>query len=248
MNVIGACWDAVFKHEKPALSPQKWKSQQAWREPFAVCRRTIATPPGDGFLGYVRPADHRSVQVPPKISIGRYQKLGRLYQVEEADVQGTRDLSLTMGPDGVVEVGVVDTLGSSKEEHTEEGVSKLIDCRHLTDQQQLELKTLLQKWEKVFAVDDEDFGRTDLVQHCIHTGDAPPIKERYRPLPPVMYKEIKTLLTDMLEKGGIRESCSPWAVPIVLVRKKMVPGGFVSIIGEITTLPTRPRPILLVFV
>ncbi|XP_028329155.1 uncharacterized protein LOC114479599 [Gouania willdenowi] len=200
-------------------SEAKWKSQQAWREAFAVCRRTIATPPGDGFLGYVRPADHRSVQVPPKISFGRYQKLGRLYQVEEADVQGTRDLSLTMGPDGVVEVGVVDTLGSSKEEHTEEGVSKLIDCPHLTDQQQLELKTLLQKWEKVFAVDDEDFGRTDLVQHRIHTGDAPPIKERYRLLPPVMYKEIKTLLADMLEKGGIRESCSPWAAPIVLEKE-----------------------------
>lgn len=35
-----------------------------------------------------------------------------------------------------------------------------------------------------------------------------------------MYQERKTLLADMLEKGVIKESCSPWAAPIVLVRKK----------------------------
>lgn len=87
-------------------------------------------------------------------------------------------------------------------------------------EQQKELRTLLLKWEKVFANHDEDFGQTDLVQHQIHTGDTVPIRERYRPLPPLMYKEMKTLLTSMLEKGVIKKSCSPWASPIVLVKKK----------------------------
>lgn len=72
----------------------------------------------------------------------------------------------------------------------------------------------------MFAVDEEDFGRMDLVQHCIHTGDKVPIKKRYRPLPPLMYKKMKSLLAGMLEEGVIRKSCSPWAAPIVLVRKK----------------------------
>uniref|UniRef100_A0AAV2L6M5 Uncharacterized protein n=1 Tax=Knipowitschia caucasica TaxID=637954 RepID=A0AAV2L6M5_KNICA len=254
MNVIGACWDAVFKQGKPALSPKRWESQQVWREAFAVCRRTIATPPGDGFLGYVRPASRRPVRVPPKseilvwgrttsgpcgadyaavleampeaeawgiartlsvvrggrvpvrvcnpqlypVYIGRYQKLGRLYHVEEADVQGARDLSLTMGPDGVVEVGLVDT-PDSKEEHTEEGVNKLVDCPHLTHQQQLELQALLQKWRKVFATNEEDFGRTDLVQHRIHTADAPPTKERFPANPSTELSGEVALLTAALE-------------------------------------------------
>uniref|UniRef100_A0AAV2KNI9 Uncharacterized protein n=1 Tax=Knipowitschia caucasica TaxID=637954 RepID=A0AAV2KNI9_KNICA len=107
---------------------------------------------------------------PYPVSIGRYQNLGRLYQVEEADVQGARDLSLTMGPDGVVEVGMVDT--RSPERNPNEEVSKLIDSTCLTPQQQSELRSLLEKWMKVFA-SDEDFGRTDLVQHRIHTGEAP---------------------------------------------------------------------------
>nr|XP_054592228.1 uncharacterized protein LOC129157094 [Nothobranchius furzeri] len=153
------------------------------------------------------------------VTIGRNQKLGRLYQVEETDVQGPRDLSLTMCPDGIVEVGVVDVHHLDSEEPTE-GVGQASSGQNLTSQQQDRLQALLHKWKKAFADDEEDFGQTDLVQHRIHTGDAPPIKERYRPLPPSMYQEIKLLLTDMLEKGVVRESCSPWAAPIVLVKKK----------------------------
>lgn len=99
-------------------------------------------------------------------------------------------------------------------------VRDLTNRPDLSENQQEELCALLQKWEKVFAKHDEDFGRTDAVQHQIPTGDAAPIRERYQPLPPLMYKEVKSLLSEMLEQGVIRESCSPWAVPIVLVKKK----------------------------
>ncbi len=58
------------------------------------------------------------------------------------------------------------------------------------------------------------------MKHQIPTGDAVPSRERYRPVPPTHYSEVRTLLRGMLEKGIIRESCSPWAAPIVLVRKK----------------------------
>lgn len=157
---------------------------------------------------------------PYEVTIGRYQKMGQLYQVEESDVEMDSDLSLTMGSDGVIEVGVVEAAGPEEPAIPEEEVSQLLNGIDLTPQQKVELQTLLQRWRKVFAVNEEDYGRTDLVQHQIHTGDTPPIKQKYRPLPPLMYKEIKILLADMLKKGVIRESSSPWAAPIVLVRKK----------------------------
>lgn len=90
----------------------------------------------------------------------------------------------------------------------------------LSTQQQEELGELLRRWEKVFTVHNEDFGQTDIVKHHIHTGDVAPIHERQCPLPPSMYQEKKTMLADMLEKGVIKESCSPWATPIVPVKKK----------------------------
>lgn len=121
--------------------------------------------------------------------------------------------------DSVVEVRLVDTAAVDGQKSSTE-VGAPIDQSHLTEDQQKDLQSLLQKWAKVFAQHDEDFGHTDSVQHTIHPGDAPPIKERYRPLPPTMYREMKILLADMLEKGVIRDSCNPWAAPIVLVRKK----------------------------
>ncbi|CAL9683322.1 unnamed protein product [Knipowitschia caucasica] len=63
------------------------------------------------------------------------------------------------------------TPGAQRETQNEE-VSKLIDSTCLTPQQQSELRSLLEKWMKVFASDEEDFGRTHLVQHRIHTGES----------------------------------------------------------------------------
>ncbi|MGL5625666.1 hypothetical protein, partial [Cetobacterium sp.] len=88
-----------------------------------------------------------------------------------------------------------------------------------TDQQE-RLREFLRGWRHVFSEHEEDYGRTEAVRHQIPTGDAAPSRERYRPIPPTLYPEVHTLLQGMLEKGVIRESSSPWAAPIVLVRKK----------------------------
>lgn len=62
--------------------------------------------------------------------------------MEEAYVQGSRDLSLTYRAGwccGVGHGGYFRPQG----DHTEEEVSKFIDVAHVTPQQQLELQTLL---------------------------------------------------------------------------------------------------------
>jgi len=277
MNVVTACWNALFKWSGESVSaPPQLTKQRVWRDAFATCRRVEVTTAENGLLGFVRPARRSNIRVPPKsevlvwgrarmgprgadycalvealpyatnvavaktlavvrngrvpvricnphpysLSIGRYEKLGKLYHIDEADVHGPRDLSLSLEEDGVVKVALVDAAANHEQRELPPEIINLINQPGMTEQQQEELRTLLLKWEKVFAKHDEDFGRTDLVQHQIHTGNAAPIRERYRPLPPLMYKEVKSLLSGMLEKGVIKESCSPWAAPIVLVKKK----------------------------
>ena len=65
-----------------------------------------------------------------------------------------------------------------------------------------------------------ELGKTDLVKHHIELKDYTPIKDRYRRIPPHQYEEVRKHLKEMLDIGAIRRSNSPWASPVVLVRKK----------------------------
>ncbi|CAG5127783.1 unnamed protein product, partial [Candidula unifasciata] len=58
------------------------------------------------------------------------------------------------------------------------------------------------------------------VTHNISLSDDTPVKQPYRRIPPAFYREVQDHLQGLLEKQIIRESSSPWASPIVLVRKK----------------------------
>lgn len=67
MNVVTACWDALFKKSGQfSLPPSLMKNPGAWRDAFATCQRVDVTMAGDGLLGYVRPAARHNIKVPPE--------------------------------------------------------------------------------------------------------------------------------------------------------------------------------------
>ncbi|GFX98092.1 retrovirus-related Pol polyprotein from transposon 412 [Trichonephila clavipes] len=79
---------------------------------------------------------------------------------------------------------------------------------------------LFQEFEDVFSRNSSDIGHTTVTQHRIDTADHPPIKQHPRRLPFAKQEEVGTLLREMQENDIIEPSSSPWASPIVLVRKK----------------------------
>ncbi|GFY24053.1 retrovirus-related Pol polyprotein from transposon 412 [Trichonephila clavipes] len=79
---------------------------------------------------------------------------------------------------------------------------------------------LFQEFEDVFSRNSSDIGHTTVTQHRIDTADHPPIKQHPRRLPFTKQEEVGTLLREMQENDIIEPSSSPWASPIVLVRKK----------------------------
>ena len=54
----------------------------------------------------------------------------------------------------------------------------------------------------------------------IHTGGVAPVRQPVRRVPPHRREAVRKLLNEMLERGVVEPSASPWASPIVLVRKK----------------------------
>ena len=89
-----------------------------------------------------------------------------------------------------------------------------------TEQQKGRVKSVIQKYSFLFAMKNLDLGRRDLVKHHIELKNYTPIKDRYRRIPPHQYEEVRKHLKEMLDIRAIRCSNSPWASPVVLVRKK----------------------------
>lgn len=101
------------------------------------------------------------------------------------------------------------------------GTSSVLDKLDIggSGEQQEQLKAVLAKYVNVFAVDDDDLGYTDRVKHDINLVDDVPVNLPYRRIPPNQYTEVKEHISKLLKKGIIKESCSSYASPVVVVRK-----------------------------
>ena len=89
-----------------------------------------------------------------------------------------------------------------------------------TQEQRDMMDATIERYHHIFAVEDLELGRTNLVKHEIKLTNYVPFKERYRRIPPHQYEEVHKHLDEMLRMGAIRRSNSPWASAVVLVRKK----------------------------
>ncbi|XP_016300864.1 uncharacterized protein LOC107657336 [Sinocyclocheilus anshuiensis] len=95
-----------------------------------------------------------------------------------------------------------------------------LDLSVLSRSEQGQVRALLQKYQTVFSGHESDLGCTRLISHDIPLLDNVPVRQRYRRIPPSEYEVVKTHINQLLEAGIVRESCSPYASPIVLVKKK----------------------------
>ncbi len=82
------------------------------------------------------------------------------------------------------------------------------------------ISTLLNTMPEVFASYDMDYGHADKVKHRIKLSDETPFKHCPRPIHPQDVDAVRKHLQDLLAAGIICESESPFASPIVVVRKK----------------------------
>ena len=90
----------------------------------------------------------------------------------------------------------------------------------LSETEKTAVKCLLQRNKEAFKFKDSPLGRTEMVKHDIVTTSQQPIKQRARRFPIHQREEGQRLVDEMLSQGVIEPSTSPWASPVVLVKKK----------------------------
>ena len=97
---------------------------------------------------------------------------------------------------------------------------ELITVPNLPEPEKTLLCEFLMDHNDVFALDEIDRGETDLIQLEIDTGEAPPIKQSFRRMPYATREEVASQLHKMRQLNVIQPSKSPWASPVVLVKRK----------------------------
>ena len=103
---------------------------------------------------------------------------------------------------------------------TSDGWIPPVDISHLDEQQRHMATAMLQEQAGAFSKDDRDMGCLKELQMHIRLKDALPVRKSYTAVPPPLYREVKLYLQDLVERGWIEKSESPFSSPIVCVRKK----------------------------
>ena len=121
-----------------------------------------------------------------------------------------------------IEAKAVKRVTSVLEQDTEEDdvtnrfAEAKVEPQELTEPQQRQLDQLLSKHRKVL---DKEPGLTKMVDFDIDTGEAEPVYQRPYNTPIALRKSVDLEIDWLLERGFIRPSSSPWASPMVTVRK-----------------------------
>lgn len=79
---------------------------------------------------------------------------------------------------------------------------------------------LLMEFRDCFAGPSEELGLCSAAEHVIDTGDARPVKQPSRSSAWKERELIRGQVNEMLNQGVIEKSTSPWASPVVMVKKK----------------------------
>lgn len=95
-----------------------------------------------------------------------------------------------------------------------------VDLAHLEEAKQIIVREMLFEESLAFARSDDDMGSIPSLRMSITLKDDIPVQKSYTSVPKPLYREVKEYIQDLLARGWIVKSKSPYAAPVVCVRKK----------------------------
>lgn len=95
-----------------------------------------------------------------------------------------------------------------------------VDLNHLSPTEKEIVKEMLREESESFSISDDDIGSIENLRLSISLKDTEPVAKTYLSVPRPLYQEMKSYLHDLITQGWVRKSNSPYASPVVCVRKK----------------------------
>ena len=172
------------------------------------------------------------LMVPTLISSDPHSRLVRVANLSDEDVllPARTPVAVLQAIDSVDSTDIQFTVGVSELVVSRETVCCSADSApadHVpcpdfdgTSSQRKRLQELLTKHAAGFIKDKQDLGYTEAVHHRLRTTDSIPVAQPYRRIPPHQLQEVQEHIKGLLAQNVIVESHSPYAAPVVIVRKK----------------------------
>lgn len=111
--------------------------------------------------------------------------------------------------DGIAEVRTMDATD----------IERLFDLGHVGPEERGRIVALISRYPDAFALTNLDLGHCGVIKHRIPTQKAAPVYRRAYRIPYSKREEMQRQVDELLEKGIIEHSTSPWGAPALLVEK-----------------------------
>lgn len=95
-----------------------------------------------------------------------------------------------------------------------------INLSHLSEPERVVVQNMLREECTSFSKSDDDIGSIEKLKLRISLKDMDPVARTYLSVPKPLYKEMKDYLHNLIAQGWVEKSNSPYASPVVCVRKK----------------------------
>lgn len=170
------------------------KNEEMLNEALVTIRHPIKV-----LLG-VHNLSSRSVFIPRNTKLGRLETIASVVSVE-ANIQSD---------------------GSCRQSTSESIIAPQVSLGSLklSEKEKKQVTDLLARNGDVFARNDDDIRYVPELKLDIQMVDKVPVKTSYRFIPQALYDEVKDYLQNLITKGFVRKSKSPYASPLVCACKK----------------------------
>ena len=152
------------------------------------------------------------------ISIHPKKVVAELHAVEHETSIDVAQKNVTSYMHGVE--SMADTIPDQGAPNSDEEIEFDFSDSPISEEWKTRIKKRLKAFHDVFSKHEYDVGRTDAIKHEIKLRPGPIIRERPRPIPARDYEDARRHIQSLLDAKIIKPSNSPYASPIVLVRKK----------------------------
>ena len=98
-----------------------------------------------------------------------------------------------------------------------------LEDAEISRETQARFEDLCNSYEETFSKNNQDIGKTTLIEMDIDTGDSLPVAQSLYMLPLKHYEWVRKEIETLEKAEVIVKSLSPWASPVIVVPKKSAP-------------------------